>query len=237
MKSSSNNNKLFTIGLVAACYSSNIGILLLNRYLLSNYGFKCPIFLMMCHMTACSLLSYITITRMKMVPMQTIRSRVQFFKISALSLILYASVSGNVSLTYLPFSFNQAIGATTFFRTVFSYLMTVKKEACLTYITLILVVTEVIIASRLTNWFTSFFLMFLPLTFKSCQIRGENEGVVREIRYFLAHHHHQWSSWWLESPMVVFRAIGQSTGGVVGGGWIGTTGRVWERLRPFRKNA
>ncbi|KAF9598557.1 hypothetical protein IFM89_028089 [Coptis chinensis] len=84
-----------------------------------------------------------------MVPMQTIRSRVQFFKITALSLIFCASVvSGNVSLRYLPVSFNQAVGATTpFFTAVFAYIMTVKREAWLTYITLVPVVTGVVIAS------------------------------------------------------------------------------------------
>ncbi|KAF8680715.1 hypothetical protein HU200_045556 [Digitaria exilis] len=34
--------RLFTVGLVTAWYSSNIGVLLLNKYLLSNYGFKYP---------------------------------------------------------------------------------------------------------------------------------------------------------------------------------------------------
>ncbi|KAK6135810.1 hypothetical protein DH2020_030418 [Rehmannia glutinosa] len=103
----------------------------------------------MCHMTACSLLSYIAIAWMKVVPMQTIRSRVQFMKISALSLIFCTSVvSGNISLKYLPVSFNQAIGATTpFFTAVFAYLMTLKREAWLTYVTLVPVVTGVIIAS------------------------------------------------------------------------------------------
>ncbi|KNA06109.1 hypothetical protein SOVF_184070 [Spinacia oleracea] len=142
-------SRFFTIGLVTAWYSSNIGVLLLNKYLLSNYGFKYPIFLTMCHMTACSLLSYIAIAWLKMVPMQTIRSRVQFFKIAALSLIFCASVvSGNISLKYLPVSFNQAIGATTpFFTAVFAYLITFKREAWLTYATLIPVVTGVVIAS------------------------------------------------------------------------------------------
>ncbi|KAL8143338.1 hypothetical protein V2J09_016370 [Rumex salicifolius] len=146
MKSSS---KMFTIGLVLSWYSSNIGVLLLNKYLLSNYGFKYPIFLTMCHMTACSLLSYVAIAWMKVVPIQTIRSRIQFLKISALSLIFCASVvSGNVSLKFLPVSFNQAIGATTpFFTAVFAYLITFKREAWLTYITLIPVVTGVVIAS------------------------------------------------------------------------------------------
>jgi len=143
------SNRFFTIGLVAAWYSSNIGVLLLNKYLLSNYGFKYPIFLTMCHMTACALLSYIAIAWMKLVPLQTIRSRVQFFKISALSLVFCVSVVfGNISLRYLPVSFNQAVGATTpFFTAVFAYLMTFKREAWLTYLTLVPVVTGVIIAS------------------------------------------------------------------------------------------
>ncbi|KAI4382796.1 hypothetical protein MLD38_008710 [Melastoma candidum] len=86
---------------------------------------------------------------LKLVPMQTIRSRVQFFKISALSLIFCVSVVlGNVSLRFLPVSFNQAIGATTpFFTAVFAYLMTFKREAWLTYLTLLPVVTGVVIAS------------------------------------------------------------------------------------------
>ncbi|XP_008783674.1 probable sugar phosphate/phosphate translocator At3g11320 [Phoenix dactylifera] len=141
--------RLFTVGLVTAWYSSNIGVLLLNKYLLSNYGFKFPIFLTMCHMTACSLLSYVAIAWLKLVPMQTVRSRLQFLKIAALSLVFCGSVvSGNVSLRYLPVSFNQAVGATTpFFTAVFAYIITVRREAWITYITLIPVVTGVIIAS------------------------------------------------------------------------------------------
>ncbi|KAG6490831.1 probable sugar phosphate/phosphate translocator At3g11320 [Zingiber officinale] len=143
------NERFFTLGLVAAWYASNIGVLLLNKYLLSNYGFKYPIFLTLCHMMACSLLSYVAIAWFKIVPMQSIRSRIQFLKISALSLVFCGSVvSGNISLRYLPVSFNQAVGATTpFFTAVFAYLMTLRKESWLTYITLVPVVTGVIIAS------------------------------------------------------------------------------------------
>ncbi|MQM11647.1 hypothetical protein Taro_044555 [Colocasia esculenta] len=143
------NSRMFTVGLVLAWYSSNIGVLLLNKYLLSNYGFKFPIFLTMCHMTACSLLSYVAIAWMKVVPMQAVRSRVQFAKIATLSLVFCGSVvSGNISLRFLPVSFNQAIGATTpFFTAVFAYIMTVRREAWITYVTLIPVVTGVIIAS------------------------------------------------------------------------------------------
>ncbi|KAL1825169.1 hypothetical protein DCAR_0313298 [Daucus carota subsp. sativus] len=149
MSASKSSSRLFTIGLVASWYSSNIGVLLLNKYLLSNYGFKYPIFLTMCHMTACSLLSYIAIAWLKMVPMQTIRSRTQFVKITALSFVFCGSVvSGNISLRYLPVSFNQAIGATTpFFTAVFAYMITLKREAWLVYGALIPVVTGVIIAS------------------------------------------------------------------------------------------
>ncbi|RVW15919.1 putative sugar phosphate/phosphate translocator [Vitis vinifera] len=145
------SSRWFTIGLVTSWYSSNIGVLLLNKYLLSNYGFKYPIFLTMCHMMACSLLSYIAIAWMKMVPLQTIRSRAQFLKISCLSLVFCSSVvCGNVSLRYLPVSFNQAVGATTpFFTAVFAYLMKEKREDWITYLTLIPVVTGVIIASGL----------------------------------------------------------------------------------------
>lgn len=143
------SGKLFTAGLVSFWYSSNIGVLLLNKYLLSNYGFKYPIFLTMCHMTACSILSYAAISWLKVVPLQAIRSRVQLFKIATLSVVFCASVvSGNISLRYLPVSFNQAVGATTpFFTAVFAYLMTMKREAWLTYVTLIPVVTGVMIAS------------------------------------------------------------------------------------------
>ncbi|KAK1312705.1 putative sugar phosphate/phosphate translocator [Acorus calamus] len=150
MKAAATSGRLFTVGLVTSWYSSNIGVLLLNKYLLSNYGFKYPIFLTMCHMTACSLLSYVAIAWLKAVPMQAIRSRTQFFKIAGLSLVFCASVvSGNVSLRYLPVSFNQAVGATTpFFTALFAYLVTFKREAWLTYFALVPVVTGVVIASN-----------------------------------------------------------------------------------------
>ncbi|AAG50965.1 integral membrane protein, putative; 85705-84183 [Arabidopsis thaliana] len=169
------NGRFFTIGLVASWYSSNIGVLLLNKYLLSNYGFKYPIFLTMCHMTACSLLSYVAIAWMKMVPMQTIRSRVQFLKIAALSLVFCVSVVfGNISLRFLPVSFNQAIGATTpFFTAVFAYLITFKREAWLTYFTLVPVVTGVVIASGKHPWDLPELDHFMICSLYAAQIRLE----------------------------------------------------------------
>lgn len=57
-------------------------------------------------------------------------------------------MGGNISLRYLPVSFNQAVGATTpFFTAVFAYMMTFKREAWVTYAALVPVVTGVVIAS------------------------------------------------------------------------------------------
>ncbi|GMP85621.1 hypothetical protein CsSME_00038704 [Camellia sinensis var. sinensis] len=141
--------KWFTVGLVSAWYASNIGVLLLNKYLLSNYGFKYPIFLTLCHMIACSLLSYAAIVWMKLVQLQIVKSRVQLLKIATLSLVFCASVvGGNVALRYLPVSFTQAVGATApFFTAVFAYFLAAKREAWLTYATLIPVIAGVVIAS------------------------------------------------------------------------------------------
>eukprot|EP00850_Spirogloea_muscicola_P002593 SM000010S04231 [mRNA] locus=s10:393984:395936:+ [translate_table: standard] len=140
---------MFTFILISSWYASNIGVLLLNKYLLSNYGFKHPIFLTMCHMAACALFSYIAIAWMKLVPMQPIRSRMQLLKIATLSIIFCTSVvSGNISLRYLAVSFNQAVGATTpFFTAILAYALTFKRESWLTYAALVPVVAGVVIAS------------------------------------------------------------------------------------------
>ncbi|XP_027336495.1 probable sugar phosphate/phosphate translocator At3g11320 [Abrus precatorius] len=138
-----------TIGVVTAWYSSNIGVLLLNKYLLSNYGFKYPCFLTTCHMMVCSLFSYVAISVMDIVPLQSVRSKNQFWKIFGLSVVFcFSVVCGNMSLRYIPVSFNQAIGATTpFFTAGFAYAMSKKREAWVTYATLLPVVAGVIIAS------------------------------------------------------------------------------------------
>nr|DAD29589.1 TPA_asm: hypothetical protein HUJ06_031057 [Nelumbo nucifera] len=143
------SSAFFISSLVVLWYSSNIGVLLLNKYLLSNYGFRFPIFLTMCHMTACAVLSYISIVLFKFVPLQAVKSRTQFFKIATLSVVFCGSVvGGNISLRFLPVSFNQAVGATTpFFTALFAYFMTFKREAWITYAALVPVVTGVVIAS------------------------------------------------------------------------------------------
>ncbi|XP_034919620.1 UDP-URONIC ACID TRANSPORTER 1 [Populus alba] len=146
---SSKKEALFIASLIALWYSSNIGVLLLNKFLLSNYGFRFPIFLTMCHMSACAILSYLSIVFLKIVPLQVVKSRPQLLKIATLSVVFCGSVvGGNISLRYLPVSFNQAVGATTpFFTAVFAYLMTFKREAWVTYAALVPVVVGVIFAS------------------------------------------------------------------------------------------
>ncbi|KAL5146197.1 putative sugar phosphate/phosphate translocator [Glycine soja] len=54
----------FTNGLVSGWYSSNIAVLVLNKYLLSNNDFKYSIFLTHV-MNACLLFSYVSITWLK----------------------------------------------------------------------------------------------------------------------------------------------------------------------------
>ncbi|XP_010672894.1 UDP-URONIC ACID TRANSPORTER 1 [Beta vulgaris subsp. vulgaris] len=162
------NKELIFIGsLIILWYSSNIGVLLLNKLLLSNYGFGFPIFLTMCHMSACAFLSYVSIVIFKVVPLQRVKSRSQFLKIATLSLVFCGSVvGGNISLRYLPVSFNQAVGATTpFFTAVFAYFMTFKREAWVTYACLLPVVGGVIIASGGEPSFHLFgFIMCLSAT-------------------------------------------------------------------------
>lgn len=145
----SRKQAIFVTSLIILWYSTNIGVLLLNKFLLSSYGFVFPIFLTMCHMSACAVLSYISIVLLKVVPMQRIKSRSQFFRIATLSVVFCGSVvGGNISLKYLPVSFNQAVGATTpFFTALFAYMITLKREAWVTYACLVPVVSGVVIAS------------------------------------------------------------------------------------------
>ena len=141
---------VLTAVIIGSWYLSNIGVLLLNKYLLSFYGFRFPIFLTMLHMIACAAYSYISINFLEVVPLQHIHSKRQFFKILALSFIFcFSVVCGNTSLRYLPVSFNQAIGATTpFFTAIFAFLITCRKESGAVYLALLPVVFGIVLASN-----------------------------------------------------------------------------------------
>ncbi|XP_057524081.1 probable sugar phosphate/phosphate translocator At1g12500 [Amaranthus tricolor] len=139
-----------TVIIVASWYSSNIGVLLLNKYLLSIYGYRYPIFLTTLHMISCSFYSSFAIHSLRLVPSQFIQSRKQLLKIFSLSLIFcFSVVCGNASLKYIPVSFNQAIGATTpFFTAIFAFIITCKKESPIVYFSLLPVVLGIVVASN-----------------------------------------------------------------------------------------
>ncbi|KAG4390816.1 hypothetical protein GLYMA_05G054700v4 [Glycine max] len=141
---------LLTALIISSWYLSNIGVLLLNKYLLSFYGYRFPIFLTMLHMLSCAAYSYASINFLELVPLQHIHSKKQFLKIFALSAIFcFSVVCGNTSLRYLPVSFNQAIGATTpFFTAIFAFLITCKKETGEVYLALLPVVFGIVVASN-----------------------------------------------------------------------------------------
>lgn len=107
---SPSSSRLYTAWLVASWYASNIGVLLLNKYLLSVYGFRFPLLLTACHMSACAVLSTLAQhasprPRSSSSP----RSHRQLARVALLGAVFCASVvAGNVSLRHLPVSFNQA---------------------------------------------------------------------------------------------------------------------------------
>lgn len=147
---SPSSSRLYTAWLVASWYASNIGVLLLNKYLLSVYGFRFPLLLTACHMSACAVLSTLAQhasprPRSSSSP----RSHRQLARVALLGAVFCASVvAGNVSLRHLPVSFNQAVGATTpFFTALLAYAVAARREACATYAALVPVVAGVAIAT------------------------------------------------------------------------------------------
>ncbi|CAA0831502.1 Probable sugar phosphate/phosphate translocator [Striga hermonthica] len=141
---------VLTAAIIASWYLSNIGVLLLNKYLLSFYGYRYPIFLTMLHMLSCAAYSLLAVRWLEVVPFQPIHSRRQLLKILALSAIFcFSVVCGNTSLRYLPVSFNQAVGATTpFFTAIFAFVITCKKESAEVYLALLPVVLGIVVASN-----------------------------------------------------------------------------------------
>ncbi|KAL9252598.1 putative sugar phosphate/phosphate translocator [Drosera capensis] len=148
--SGGSSSSVVTTGIVASWYASNIGVLLLNKYLLSIYGYKYPIFLTILHMVSCSAYSSAAVHLLRLVPYQRIHSRRQLVKIVVLSgLFSFSVVCGNASLRYIPVSFNQAIGATTpFFTAVFAFVITCRKESPRVYLSLLPVILGIVVASN-----------------------------------------------------------------------------------------
>jgi drug/metabolite transporter (DMT)-like permease len=147
MPGSSNSTVTVTL-VILAWYSSNIGVLLLNKFLLTHTSFKKPVFLTLCHMCACVLVGGI-ISLSRILPVKPIKSRPQGIKIGILSCIFcFTIVAANASLRFLPVSFNQAVGSTTpLFTAIFAFFLQGVKEESMTYATLIPIAVGIMIAS------------------------------------------------------------------------------------------
>ena len=118
----------FTLLITLLWYTSNISVVILNKFLLSSFNFKKPFVLTLCHMLLSSCLSYFVSTT-NVHKVQYVKTRLQFIKICVLALVFVTSVGlGNVSLRYIPVSFNQAIGACTPFFTAILVILIQGKE-------------------------------------------------------------------------------------------------------------
>ncbi|KAI8468716.1 MAG: triose-phosphate transporter family-domain-containing protein [Monoraphidium minutum] len=125
-----------------------MAVLFLNKYLLSNSGFRQPCFLTLCHMAACCGLSY-ALSAAGAFPIRPLRSRRQGWNVFILSAIFCLTiVLGNWSLKHIAVSFNQAVGAgTAFFTAAFAYTLQGARETRATYLTLIPIAGGVALAS------------------------------------------------------------------------------------------
>jgi hypothetical protein len=88
---------------VVVCrYSANIGVVLLNKFLLSFYGFAHPALLTLLHMCACSVLCT-GVVLSGTIPRQPLRTTAQLSKVALLSAIFTATIIlGNISLQHIP---------------------------------------------------------------------------------------------------------------------------------------
>lgn len=130
---------------------------MLNKYLLSIYGFRYPVFLTFLHMVSCSTLSAL-VARLGTVSAARLSSRRQAGKVCLLALLFCLTVVlGNVSLRFIPVSFNQAIGATTpAFTAAIGAAVVGHREPSEVYLTLVPVVVGIVIASGAEPLFDAF---------------------------------------------------------------------------------
>lgn len=92
---------------------SNLGVLLLNKLLLSYWSFRQPVLLTFLHM-ASSVIFIWGLRAAKLLTIQRLQSARQAANVFLLSLVFALAVlCANVSLKFLEVSMNQAIGAAT----------------------------------------------------------------------------------------------------------------------------
>ncbi|GBF98555.1 sugar phosphate phosphate translocator-like [Raphidocelis subcapitata] len=141
-------SSFLTITVIILWTASNVGVLLLNKFLLTNTGFKQPVFLTLCHMMACCSLAY-ALSLTGSFPIRPLRSRRQLWKVCLLATIFCITiVLGNMSLKYIAVSFSQAVGsATPFFTALFALALQGSRESAATYAALFPIVLGVAVAS------------------------------------------------------------------------------------------
>lgn len=138
---------LATAALVLAWYFTNIMLLLANKYLMTATGFRQPVFLALCHMSFCALVSSL-MAALGLFPTKAFSFRL-LGKVTVLSVAFAAAIVFSMaSLAYIPASFAQALGSTTpVFTALMAYLIQGRREANTTYIALLPVVLGIVIAS------------------------------------------------------------------------------------------
>ncbi len=145
-------------------------------------------FLTLCHMVACSAMSAAAALGGAF-PRQPVKSRSQAYKVSVLATVFCFTVAlGNISLRYIPVSFNQAIGATTpAFTALLTVLMAHQRELPAVYVSLIPVVVGIIIASGAEPSFHLFgFITAISATgaraLKSGVLASDGRGSAQALR-------------------------------------------------------
>ncbi|MEW5308111.1 MAG: hypothetical protein WDW38_000095 [Sanguina aurantia] len=144
----SGTSHMMTSLMVAAWYSCNIAMILMNKFMLTSAGFHHPVFLTLCHMSTCAALGGL-LSLAKITTLAPIKTSGQMWKVFLLSCIFCTTVVlGNASLRFITVSFGQAIGAATvLFTAILSFIFQGARESHLTYAALIPIVAGVVITS------------------------------------------------------------------------------------------
>lgn len=133
--------------LIIGWYTSNIMLLLVNKWLMSATSFRQPIFLTFCHMAFCTLVSYL-LAALGVFPSKQL-SPTLVAKVALLAVTFCLSIMASMaSYAFIPASFAQALGSTTpVFTAALTFLVQGRREAGITYGALGPVVVGIAIAS------------------------------------------------------------------------------------------
>ncbi|KAG2427425.1 hypothetical protein HXX76_012361 [Chlamydomonas incerta] len=135
------------VALVLAWYGVNIGLLIANKWLISETGFRDTTLLTLLHMVTCMFASG-ALMGAGLVPTKSM-SMPLLFKVAILSLSFTVSVAACMaSLAYIPASFAQALGASTpVITAALALIIQGRLENRVTYAALLPVVGGIALAS------------------------------------------------------------------------------------------